>query len=167
MAIFPIRMFPDPVLRMAASPVERFDAELRRLVDDMAETMYDAPGVGLAAPQIGVSRRVVVFDVGDGLFTLVNPVMEETSGSWLHDEGCLSVPDHWWQIKRSAYARARGFDVDGREAVHEGDELVGRVLQHELDHIDGILLIDRLGRRARKEALREIREGASGLRGRG
>lgn len=167
MAVFPIRTFPDPVLRMAASPVEVFDAELRRLVDDMGETMYAAPGVGLAAPQIGVSLRVVVFDTGEGVRHLVNPVMEETSGSWVYDEGCLSVPEHWWPIERASYARARGRDVDGREVVYEGDELMGRVLQHELDHIDGVLLLDRLGRRARKEALRELREHASGLRAQG
>lgn len=164
MAVFPIRKFPDPVLRTPAAAVERFDGELRRLVDDMAETMYAAPGVGLAAPQIGVSLRVIVFDVGEGLFHMVNPVVEETSGSWAHDEGCLSVPENWWTIERSAYARARGRDVDGREVVHEGDEMVGRVLQHEVDHIDGILLIERLGRRARKDALRQLREQASGLR---
>jgi peptide deformylase len=164
MAVFPIRTFPDPVLRTPAAVVERFDRELRRLVDDMAETMYAAPGVGLAAPQIGVSLRVVVFDVGEGLVHMVNPVIEETSGSWDHDEGCLSVPENWWTIERSAYARARGLDVDGNEVVHEGDELVGRVLQHEVDHVDGILLIERLGRRARKNALRQLREQASGLR---
>jgi peptide deformylase len=163
MAVFPIRTFPDPVLRMVAAPVETFDADLRRLVDDMAETMYAAPGVGLAAPQIGVSLRVVVFDAGDGLCHLINPVLEEVSGSWVYDEGCLSVPEHWWPIKRAAYARARGLDVDGREVAYEGDELMGRVLQHEMDHLDGLLLLERLGRRARKEALRELREQASGL----
>jgi peptide deformylase len=164
MAVFPIRTFPDPVLRLEAKPVDRFDTELRRLVDDMGETMYAAPGVGLAAPQIGVSLRVVVFDAGEGLRHLINPVMESTSGSWVYDEGCLSVPENWWPIERAAYARARGLDVDGREVVYEGDELIGRVLQHELDHIDGTLLIDRLGRRERKAALRDLREQASGLR---
>lgn len=166
MAVFPIRTFPDPVLRLPARPVDQFDDELRRLIDDMVETMYAAPGVGLAAPQIGVSLRVVVFDAGDGPHHLVNPVMEETSGAHEFEEGCLSVPDRWWEISRPAYARARGFDATGSEVMYEGEELMGRVLQHELDHIDGTLLLDHLGRRERKQALRELREEAAGLGGR-
>lgn len=158
MAIFPIRTFPDPVLRMAAGPVEHIDGDIRRLVDDMLETMYEAPGVGLAAPQIGISLQVVVCDVGEGPFHLINPTMEETSGSWTYEEGCLSVPEHYWPIKRSAYARASGLDADGISVTYEGDELIGRVLQHELDHLDGTLLLKRLPRRVRKDALRELRE---------
>lgn len=142
---------------MPAARVDTIDDETRRLVDDMIETMYDAPGVGLAAPQIGVSLRVVVFDAGDGPCHLVNPVMEATSGEWVYEEGCLSVPDHYWPIERPAFARARGLDLEGREVVYEGDELMGRVLQHELDHIDGLLLLSRLGRRERKQALRDLR----------
>ncbi|MEE9205831.1 MAG: peptide deformylase [Acidimicrobiia bacterium] len=158
MAIFPIRIYPDPVLRMAARPVETVDHDVRRLVDDMFETMYQAPGVGLAAPQIGIPLQVVVGDIGEGPFHLINPVMEETSGSWTYEEGCLSVPERYWQIKRSAYARASGLDADGRSVTHEGDELVGRVLQHELDHLKGTLLLKRLPRRVRKDALRELRQ---------
>jgi peptide deformylase len=158
MAIFPIRVYPDPVLRMAVKQVEHIDADARRLVDDMLETMYDAPGVGLAAPQIGVSLAVIVCDIGEGPFHMVNPVMEEMSGSWTYEEGCLSVPEYYWPIKRSAYARARGLDLDGREVVYEGEELMGRVLQHELDHLQGMLLLSRLGRRMRKDALKEIHE---------
>ena len=158
MAIFPIRTYPDPVLRMSAQPVTDVDDDVRRLVDDMLETMYAAPGVGLAAPQIGVSLRVVVCDIGDGPFHLINPEMDDTSGSWTYEEGCLSVPERFWPIKRSAFARASGVDVDGREVTYEGDELMGRVLQHELDHLDGTLLLKRLPRRTRKEALRELHE---------
>jgi len=158
MAIFPIRTYPDPVLRMPTKPVDAVDAEIRRLIDDMIETMYAAPGVGLAAPQIGVGLRVVVFDAGDGPNALVNPVLEETSGSWTYEEGCLSVPDRYWPIKRPAHARASGLDADGRPVSFEGDELLGRVLQHEIDHVDGMLLLSRLTRRVRKEALRELRE---------
>jgi peptide deformylase len=157
-AIFPIRTYPDPVLRMAAQPVGDIDADIRRLVDDMLETMYDAPGVGLAAPQIGISLQVVVCDIGDGPFHLINPQLEEASGSWTYEEGCLSVPERFWPIKRSAFARASGTDVDGRQVVYEGDELMGRVLQHELDHLAGTLLLKRLPRRVRKEALRELHE---------
>lgn len=158
MAIFPIRTYPDPVLRMEAGPVTELDTDIRRLVEDMLETMYDAPGVGLAAPQIGVPLQVVVCDIGEGPFHLINPVMEETSGSWTYEEGCLSVPEWFWPIERAAYARARGTDLDGREVVYEGEELMGRVLQHELDHLEGTLLLRRLSRRARKQALRDIRE---------
>lgn len=161
MAVFPIRVFPDPVLRMKAAPVEHFDDDLARLVDDMVETMYAAPGVGLAAPQIGVALRVVVFDAGEGPRHLINPVMESTSGEHEFEEGCLSVPGKWWPITRSAFARALGRDIHGDEVVYEGDELMGRVLQHELDHIDGIVLLEHLRRRERKQALRELREEAT------
>lgn len=159
MAIFPIRTYPDPVLRMEARPVTELDGDLHRLVDDMFETMYEAPGVGLAAPQIGISIQVVVCDIGEGPFHLINPTMDETSGSWTYEEGCLSVPERFWPIKRAAYARASGVDVDGNPVTYEGEELIGRVLQHELDHLQGTLLLKRLTRRVRKEALREIREG--------
>jgi peptide deformylase len=167
MAIFPIRTFPDPVLRTVTHPVEEIDGSVRRLVDDMFETMYEAPGVGLAAPQIGVSLRVIVFDIGDGSHHLINPEMLETSGSWTFDEGCLSVPDRYWPIKRAGFARARGLGLDGKEIEYAGDELLGRVLQHEIDHVDGILLLERLPRRTRKQALKEIREESLGIRGPG
>lgn len=178
MAIFPIRTFGDPVLRTPAAVVEEFDAALAKLADDMLETMYDAPGVGLAAPQIGISKRIVVFDAGDGPKTLVNPelvTLEEPSAVpgtdqvmdpnevWEYDEGCLSVPGKWWPIERPAHAWARGFDVDGNPVEHAGDELLGRVLQHEIDHINGILLLDRLSKRARRQALKELRNEALGL----
>jgi len=158
MAIFPIRTYPDPILRMEAGSVDGVGHDVSRLVDDMFETMYEAPGVGLAAPQIGISLQVVVFDIGDGPFHLINPVIEETSGSWTYEEGCLSVPDRYWPIKRSAYARATGLDMEGKQVMYEGDELMGRVLQHELDHLHGTLLLKRLPRRIRKQALREMRE---------
>lgn len=159
-AIFPIRTFGDPVLSVRTKPVEHFDAPLRRLAEDMLETMYDAPGVGLAAPQIGVSKRICVFDAGDGPQILVNPVLVETSGDWVYQEGCLSVPGHYWDIDRPAFARAVGKDLDGNPVEFAGDELLGRVLQHEIDHLDGRLLLTRLGRAARKEALRTLRSEA-------
>jgi peptide deformylase len=152
-------------LRTPAAEVSGIDADTRRLVDDMLETMYAAPGVGLAAPQIGIPLRVVVFDIGEGPHHLINPVMEETSGSWTYEEGCLSVPERYWPIERPAFARARGLSLDGRDVTYEGDELMGRVLQHELDHIEGTLLLERLPRRARKLALKELREEALGLAG--
>lgn len=165
MAIYPIRTFGDPVLRTPAVPVEEIDEGVRRLAADMIETMYDAPGVGLAAPQIGVSRRVAVFDAQDGLGArvLVNPVIVEMSGEWTMDEGCLSVPGHFWPITRPGFARVRALDLDGNEVEHAGDELLGRVLQHEVDHLDGTLLIERLPRRTRAQALRDLRNEALGL----
>lgn len=158
MAIFPIRVYPDPVLRSEAAPVATFDEELRRLADDMLETMYEAPGVGLAAPQIGIPKRIFVADVGEGPFVMVNPRIVETSGEWEFEEGCLSIPEHWWEFRRPAFARVAGLDLDGKPVEYAGEELLGRVLQHETDHLDGRLLIDRLERVQRKQALAELRE---------
>lgn len=164
-AIFPIRTFGDPVLRMAAAEVTDVDEAVRRLVADMIETMYDAPGVGLAAPQIGVSKQVIVFDSQDdeGARVLINPVLVETSGEWEFEEGCLSVPERFWPITRPAFARVTGLDGDGNDVEYAGDELLGRVLQHELDHLRGMLLIERLEPEVRKQALKELREEALGL----
>lgn len=165
MAIYPIRTFGDPVLRTPTALVEEIDDAIRRLVADMIDTMYDAPGVGLAAPQIGVSKRVAVFDAqdGTGAHVLVNPVLLETAGEYEFDEGCLSVPGHYWTITRPAFARAGGLDLDGNPVEYAGDGLLGRVLQHEVDHLDGRLLIDRLGPLARRRALRDLRDEALGL----
>jgi peptide deformylase len=165
MAIYPIRTFGDPVLRSPTAPVEEIDDGIRRLVADMIDTMYDAPGVGLAAPQIGVSKRVAVFDAqdGTGVHVLVNPVLQETSGDDEFDEGCLSVPGHYWTISRPVFARASGLDLDGNPVEYAGDGLLGRVLQHEIDHLDGKLLIDRLGPLSRRRALRDLRDEALGL----
>ncbi len=160
MAIFPIRTFPDPVLRTAAEDVTEFDDTLKRLVDGMFETMYDAPGVGLAAPQIGISRRVFVADVGEGPIAMCNPKIVATDGKWKFEEGCLSVPGKYWQISRAEYVRAAGLDVAGDIVEYEGDDLLGRVLQHEIDHLDGMLLLERLPRRMRRAALKELRDEA-------
>lgn len=163
MAIFPIRTFGDPVLRTVAEPIDTFDDALRKLADDMIETMYDAPGVGLAAPQIGIAKRICVFDAGDGPHVLINPEIVETADEWESDEGCLSVPGRYWTIVRPAFARARGLDLDGNPVEYAGEELMGRVLQHEIDHLNGLLLIEHLDRRDRKAALRDLRNEALGL----
>jgi peptide deformylase len=162
-AIFPIRTFGDPVLRSRAERVDVIDETITRLVEDMLETMYEAPGVGLAAPQIGVSRQVVVFDAGDGPHVLINPELVETSGEWEFEEGCLSVPGRFWPISRSGFARARGLNLEGRQVEYAGDELLGRVLQHEIDHLQGKLLIERLESKLRKQALRDLRDEALGF----
>lgn len=165
MAIFPIRTFGDPGLRTPAKRVDEVDDRIRKLVDDMVETMYDAPGVGLAAPQIGVGLRVAVFDSGDGegVRTLINPEVVETEGEWEFEEGCLSVPGYWWHITRPAYVKVEALDEHGEVVVYEGDELTGRVLQHECAHLDGMLVIDELSRRERKKVLKELSDKTLGL----
>ncbi len=165
MALYPIRTFGDPVLRTPAETIDEITSALERLVDDMLETMYEAPGVGLAAPQIGVSKRLFVGDAGEGPLVMVNPELVETSGEWTFEEGCLSIPGRFWPISRAGFARARGIDLNGNDIEYAGDELLGRLLQHEIDHLHGTLLLSRLARRARKQAMRELREEALGLRG--
>lgn len=165
MAVYHIRTYGDPVLRTAAAPVTTFDDVLHRLVDDMIETMYAAPGVGLAAPQVGVSRQIAVFDSqdGEGARVLINPSLVETKGEFVYEEGCLSIPGHYWTITRPGRVRAVGVDVDGKEVEYIGEELLGRVLQHEIDHLYGTLLVERLDRKTRKQALKELRDEALGL----
>ncbi len=158
MPIYPIRVFPDPVLRAPTTPITEFGADLARLIDDMLEVMYEAPGVGLAGPQIGISKQIFVADIGDGPFSMINPEIVETSGKWKFEEGCLSVPDRWWEFTRPAFARARGLDPKGRPVEYAGDELMGRLLQHEIDHLNGLIILDRLPRRLRKQALSELRD---------
>lgn len=161
MAIYPIRTFGDPVLRLETKPITEIDDTVRILAKDMIETMYEAPGVGLAANQIGISRRIAVFDAQDelGPRVMINPVLVEATGEYEFEEGCLSVPGHYWEIIRPAFARVSALDLDGNEIEYAGDGLLGRVLQHETDHLYGALLIDRLPKRLRKKALKEIREG--------
>ncbi|HXZ83770.1 MAG TPA: peptide deformylase [Acidimicrobiales bacterium] len=160
MATHPIRVFGDPVLRQPTREVDEIDAALVQLADEMLETMYAAPGVGLAAPQVGVQRRFFVYDVGDGPGVIVNPRIVETSGTWTYLEGCLSVPDLHWEIVRPARVHLVGIGLDGRELDLEADELLGRCFQHEVDHLDGTLLVERLEAGDRKDALRILRERA-------
>lgn len=159
MAILPIRTFGDPILRRPAAPLapSEIGPELSKLVEDMLETMYAAPGVGLAGPQVGVEKRIFVYDVGSGSGVLVNPEILRAEGTRTYNEGCLSVPGMWFEIERPSFVVAKGLDIDGKEVVVEGDELMGRMLLHETDHLEGKLLIDRLERDKRKAALAEIR----------
>lgn len=158
MAIQPIRLFGDPVLRTPAAPVETFDKELRRLVQDLTETMMEAPGVGLAAPQIGVSLRVFTYWVDDVVGHLINPDLDLSEEVQVGEEGCLSIPDLAFDTPRSLRVVAKGMSMHGEPVVVEGSDLLARCVQHETDHLDGILFIDRLDDRARKEAMRQIRE---------
>lgn len=133
----------DPVLRDVAKPVERIDKKLHRLLKDMAETMYAADGVGLAAPQVGVSKRVVVIDVGDGLYELINPVIVKKEGQVLGSEGCLSVPDYEGEVERAEYVECEFTDKTGQRMLLSASGLLAVCIQHELDHLDGILFIDK------------------------
>jgi peptide deformylase len=158
MTVQPIRHFGDPVLVTPAQPVVDFDKELRRLVKDLTETMLNAPGAGLAAPQIGVPLRVFVWDVDEAIGHLINPTLELSSEQQDGDEGCLSFPDLIYPTPRAFRAVAKGFTMNGEPIVVEGTELLARALQHETDHLDGVLFIDRLSEENRKLAMKEIRE---------
>ncbi len=158
MSTYPIRVFGDPVLKQRAKDVMDVDGALVRVVNTMVDTMYDASGVGLAAPQVGVQKRLFTFDVGDGPQVLINPVIAEATGEWAYEEGCLSIPGFHFEIVRPKVVTITGIDLDGDEVVIEGDELLGRVFLHELDHLDGVLMIDRLDPEQRKLALRALRD---------
>lgn len=158
MSIKEIRHFGDPVLVTPAGEVLDFDKELRLLVKDLTETMLNAPGAGLAAPQIGVPLRVFVWDVDGELGHLINPSLDLSSEIQEGDEGCLSFPDLVYPTPRSLRAVAKGFNMHGEPIMIEGTELLARALQHETDHLDGILFIDRLSPEDRKLAMKEIRE---------
>jgi len=158
MSIQPIRLFGDPVLVTKTAEVIDFDKELRTLVQDLTDTMIDAPGAGLAAPQIGVPLRVFVWDVDETLGHLINPSLDLSEEIQEGEEGCLSFPELRYDAKRAMNAVAKGFNMFGEPVVIEGTEFLARALQHETDHLDGILFIDRLSPEDRKLAMREIRE---------
>jgi peptide deformylase len=153
-----IRLFGDPVLRTPADVVVDFDKELRGLVRDLEETMLDAPGAGLAAPQIGVGLRVFTYFVDGELGHLINPNLQLSDETQEGEEGCLSLPDLVFETRRSLQVVARGFNQHGEPVEIEGSELLARCIQHETDHLDGIMFIDRLDRNVRKLALKAIRE---------
>ena len=158
MAIQPIRLFGDPVLRQQAVEVVDFDKELRRLVEDLTDTMLGAPGAGLAAPQIGVGLRVFTWYVEGEVGHLVNPVLDLSEDTQDGPEGCLSLPGLVHDCRRALSVVARGFNKYGDPVTVEGSELLARAIQHETDHLDGVLFIDRLDAEARKAAMREIRQ---------
>jgi peptide deformylase len=156
-SIKPIRLFGDPVLRTPAEPVTDFDAELRRLVKDLTDTMLEAPGLGLAAPQIGVGLRVFTYHVDDVLGHLINPSLRLSQDEETDDEGCLSFPGLAYPTKRSYGVVAKGFDMHGEPVTLEGTGHLARCVQHETDHLDGVLFIDRLDVAQRKLAMKDIR----------
>ena len=162
MATFPIRVFGDLGLKQRCPDVTEFDGALARLADDMIETMYAAPGVGLAANQIGIQKRIFVYDAGDGPFTVVNPTIVDTSENWEYEEGCLSVPGLYFPIVRPRCVTLKGYDLDGKEFTRKGEDLLGRIFLHETDHLDGFLLLDRLDGDLRREAMKILRSGGTG-----
>jgi peptide deformylase len=156
-SIRPIRLFGDPVLRTPADPVATFDAELRKLVADLTDTMQDAPGLGLAAPQIGVGLRVFTYYVDDVLGHLINPSLQLSDEVEIDEEGCLSFPGLAYPTSRAFRTVATGFNMHGEPVTVEGSGQLARCIQHETDHLDGVLFIDRLDPTQRKLAMKEIR----------
>lgn len=144
MAIRIIRHEGDEVLRKVAKPVKEMNDRTRELVEDMIETMNDADGVGLAAPQVGILKRIFVVDVGEGPIVMINPEILETSGTQIGDEGCLSIPDYFAEVERPNYVKVKFLDMDMKENVMEGEELFARAVLHENDHLNGILFIDHI-----------------------
>lgn len=157
MAIREIRVVPDPVLRTKCDPIEEITPAVRRLVQDLLDTVDDPGRAGLSANQIGVSLRAFSYNLDGKIGYILNPVLEETGGEQYGDEGCLSVPGLWYKTKRADYARVRGIDLDGKEVVLEGDGIFARMLQHETDHLDGHVYLDRLEKEERRAAMRRMR----------
>ena len=155
---YTIRTYGDPVLKTAAAAVDDVDGKIIRLVDDMFDTLADsANGLALAAPQIGVRKQVVVWDFGDDPLAIVNPEIVESDGEWVYDEGCLSIPGLYVEMLRPKQVLVRGVSLDGEVIEIEADELEARMFQHEIDHLQGVLMFDRMTSDQRKEALAEYR----------
>jgi peptide deformylase len=151
MSVLQIKRYPDKVLREKTDPVGEIDSELQKLIDDMIETMYAAPGVGLAANQVGVPKQVTVMDISVGteessLIVLINPEIIHAEGELSEEEGCLSIPEYTTVVKRFEKVKVKGLDRNGESIEIEGEGLLSRALQHEIDHLNGFLLIDRIGR---------------------
>ena len=153
-----IRVLGDPVLRQEAVSIEDIDGRIVRMAEDMVPAMYEAEGIGLAAPQVGIQKRLFVYDIGEGPQTLVNPQIIDSDGEWAFEEGCLSIPGLSFEIVRPKQVHLVGRDLEGKEISVEADELLARLFQHELDHLDGVLLLDHLDRDQRKAALSQWRE---------
>jgi peptide deformylase len=155
---YKIRVLGDPVLRQEAISIENIDGRIVQIVKDMVPAMYEAEGIGLAAPQVGIQKRLFVYDIGEGPQTLINPEIIDSDGEWAFEEGCLSVPGLSFEIIRPKQVHLVGRDLEGNEISIEADELLARLFQHELDHLEGVLLLDHLDRDQRKVALSRWRE---------
>jgi peptide deformylase len=155
---YTIRTYGDPVLKTKAAPVADIDGKVARIVDDMFETLYTSgSGIALAAPQIGVQKQIFVWDLEDEPMVVINPEIVESDGEWVYEEGCLSIPGLYVEMLRPNRVLLRGLDLDGNTVEIEADELEGRLFQHELDHLHGVLMFDRMTPDQRKEALAEYR----------
>jgi peptide deformylase len=163
---YQIRTFGDPVLASKAAAVTEIDGKVARIVDEMFDTLYSSDsGIGLAAPQVGIQRQIFVWDMDDEPLVVINPVIAESDGEWVYDEGCLSIPGLFVEMTRPKTVLMRGLDMEGDEIEIEADELEARLFQHELDHLNGVLMFDRMQPEQRKEALAEYKrlvEQASG-----
>lgn len=155
---YTIRVFGDPVLKKVAEDVKSIDGGLVSTCERMLNAMYQAPGIGLAAPQVGISKRFFVYDYGDGPKVLINPVIQESDGEWEFEEGCLSVPGLSWNIIRPKAIYITGYDLNGNDIAIEADELESRLYQHEMDHLDGKLLLEYLNKEERLEAKKILRK---------
>ena len=153
-----IRTYGDPVLKTKAAEVTDINGKVARLVDDMFDTLYESDsGIALAAPQIGVQKQIFVWDIDDEPMAIINPQIVESSGEWVYDEGCLSIPGLYVEMLRPNHVLVRGFTIDGDEIEIEASELMGRMFQHEIDHLHGVLMFDRMTPEQRKEAMTEYR----------
>ena len=152
---YDIRTFGDPVLNSRADEVENIDGKVIRLTQAMLQAMYKAPGLGLAAPQIGVQKQIFVYDIDGQPVTLINPRIVESRGEWVYDEGCLSIPGLYVEMLRPKEVLLEAVDLDGNEIQIEADELLARLFQHELDHLNGVLMFERMTADQREEAMRE------------
>ena len=157
MAIREIRVVPDPVLRTPCDPIKEITPAVRHLVLDLLDTVDDPGRAGLSANQIGVNLRAFSYNINGKIGYVLNPVLEETCGEQFGDEGCLSVPGLWYKTRRADYARVRGIDLEGKTVVLEGRGIMGRMLQHETDHLNGHVYLDRLEKEERREAMRYMR----------
>ncbi|MFA5774363.1 MAG: peptide deformylase [Ilumatobacteraceae bacterium] len=153
-----IRKYGDPVLKSAAALITDIDSKLVALSKEMFTVMYEAPGLGLAGPQIGVQKQIFVYDIGEDPQVMLNPTIVESSGEWVYDEGCLSIPGLYVEMLRPKQILVRGISLDGNTVEIEADELLARLFQHEVDHLQGVLMFDRMTPDQRKAAIAEYRK---------
>jgi peptide deformylase len=166
MTIKPLIILPDPLLRQVSAPIERVDAELEQLIDDMLETMYEAPGIGLAAIQVGVPRRLLVIDLAKegeepAPLVFINPeILKSSDERSVYEEGCLSIPDYYAEVERPAAITVKSIGRDGKEQMTEADGLLATCLQHEIDHLNGVLFIDHISRLKREMVIKRFTKAA-------
>ena len=156
---YQIRTFGDPVLASQAAAVTDIDGKIVRIVEEMFDTLYDSDsGIGLAAPQVGIQRQIFVWDMDDEPMVILNPTIVESDGEWVYDEGCLSIPGLYVEMTRPKTVLMKGIDMNGNEISLEADELEARLFQHELDHLNGVLMFDRMQPEQRKQAIAEYKK---------